>query len=172
MAGSRQRCGRRRESQMTESDRNLSPAEVEVVDLCRELIEFDTSNYGDHSGPGERKAAEYVASRLGEVGVESTSYEKRPGRSNVVARIAGAASSRPPLLIHGHLDVVPAAAEDWTHHPFAAEIADGCIWGRGAIDMKNMDAMMLAVVRQRVREGRGPPRSTVRAFLGDERARG
>lgn len=157
---------------MTESDRNLSPAEVEVVDLCRELIEFDTSNYGDHSGPGERKAAEYVASRLDEVGVESKIYEKHPGRSNVVARITGEDSSRPPLLIHGHLDVVPAAAEDWTHHPFAAEIADGCIWGRGAIDMKNMDAMMLAVVRQRLREGRRPPRDIVLAFLADEEAGG
>lgn len=157
---------------MVEPGRELSAGEVEVVDLCRELIEFDTSNYGDHSGPGERKAAEYVAAKLDEVGVESRIYEKHPGRSNVVARIAGEDSSRPPLLIHGHLDVVPAAAEDWTHHPFSGEIADGCVWGRGAVDMKNMNAMVLAMLRQRLREGRRPPRDIVLAFLADEEAGG
>ena len=152
---------------MVEPTRDLSAAEDEVVDLCRELIEFDTSNYGDHSGPGERKAAEYVAGRLDEVGVESRIYEKHPGRSNVVARITGEDSSRPPLLIHGHLDVVPAAPEDWTHHPFAGEVADGCVWGRGAVDMKNMNAMVLAMLRQRLRDGRRPPRDIVLAFLAD-----
>ncbi|PDP85959.1 hypothetical protein CQJ94_19635 [Glycomyces fuscus] len=157
---------------MAEPDRDLSTAEVEVVDLCRELIEFDTSNYGDHSGPGERKAAEYVAAKLDEVGVESRIYEKHPGRSNVVARITGEDSSRPPLLIHGHLDVVPAAPEDWTHHPFAGEVADGCVWGRGAVDMKDMNAMVLAMLRQRLREGRRPPRDIVLAFLADEEAGG
>ncbi|MEC3893785.1 MULTISPECIES: M20/M25/M40 family metallo-hydrolase [Nocardiopsis] len=157
---------------MVEPTRDLSAAEDEVVDLCRELIEFDTSNYGDHSGPGERKAAEYVAGRLDEVGVESRIYEKHPGRSNVVARITGEDSGRPPLLIHGHLDVVPAAPEDWTHHPFAGEVADGCVWGRGAVDMKNMNAMVLAMLRQRLRDGRRPPRDIVLAFLADEEAGG
>lgn len=147
-------------------------AQDEVVDLCRELIAIDTSNYGDHSGPGERKAAEYVAARLDEVGVESRIYERHPGRSNVVARIAGADSSRPPLLVHGHLDVVPARAADWRHDPFAGEIADGCVWGRGAVDMKDMDAMVLAVVRERMRQGRVPPRDIVLAFLADEEAGG
>lgn len=157
---------------MADENKGLGPAEVEVVDLCRELIAIDTSNYGDHSGPGERAAAEYVAGKLDEVGVESRIYEKHPGRSNVVARIAGEDSSRPPLLIHGHLDVVPAAAGDWTRHPFAGEIADGCVWGRGAVDMKDMDAMVLAVLRQRMREGRVPPRDIVLAFLADEEAGG
>ncbi|MFV2195068.1 M20/M25/M40 family metallo-hydrolase [Nocardiopsis sp. LOL_012] len=157
---------------MAEPEQGLSTAEVEVVDLCRELIGIDTSNYGDHSGPGEREAAEYVAGKLDEVGVESRIYEKHPGRSNVVTRIEGEDSSRPPLLIHGHLDVVPAAAEDWTHHPFAGEVADDCVWGRGAVDMKNMDAMVLAVLRQRLREGRRPPRDIVLAYLADEEAAG
>ncbi|MFI6579272.1 M20/M25/M40 family metallo-hydrolase [Nocardiopsis sp. NPDC050513] len=157
---------------MAQPDNALSAAEVEVVDLCRELIEIDTSNYGDHSGPGERKAAEYVAAKLDEVGVESRIYEKHPGRSNVVARIAGEDSGRPPLLIHGHLDVVPAAPDDWTRHPFAGEVADGCVWGRGAVDMKNMNAMVLAMLRQRLREGRRPPRDIVLAFLADEEAGG
>ncbi|ANP54086.1 acetylornithine deacetylase/succinyl-diaminopimelate desuccinylase-like protein [Streptomyces griseochromogenes] len=146
--------------------------EDEVVDLCRELIRFDTSNYGDHSGPGERKAAEYVAEKLAEVGLEPKIFESHPGRASTVARIEGEDPSRPALLIHGHLDVVPANADDWTHHPFSGEIADGCVWGRGAVDMKDMDAMTLAVVRDRLRSGRRPPRDIVVAFLADEEAGG
>ncbi|MFD4562794.1 M20/M25/M40 family metallo-hydrolase [Streptomyces sp. NPDC058469] len=146
--------------------------EDEVVDLCRELIRIDTSNYGDHSGPGERKAAEYVAEQLAEVGLEPEIFESHPGRASTVARIEGTDPSRPALLIHGHLDVVPANAADWNHHPFSGEVADGCVWGRGAVDMKDMDAMTLAVVRDRLRSGRRPPRDIVVAFLADEEAGG
>ncbi|WP_030812631.1 M20/M25/M40 family metallo-hydrolase [Streptomyces sp. NRRL F-2799] len=146
--------------------------EDEVVDLCRELIRFDTSNYGDHSGPGERAAAEYVAGKLAEVGLEPKIFESHPGRASTVARIEGEDPSRPALLIHGHLDVVPANADDWTHGPFSGEVADGCVWGRGAVDMKDMDAMTLAVVRDRLRSGRKPPRDIVVAFLADEEAGG
>ncbi|MFE2230366.1 M20/M25/M40 family metallo-hydrolase [Streptomyces kronopolitis] len=146
--------------------------EDEVVDLCRDLIRIDTSNYGDHSGPGERAAAEYVAEKLAEVGLEPQIFESHKGRASTVARIEGEDRSRPGLLIHGHTDVVPANAEDWTHHPFSGEIADGCIWGRGAVDMKDMDAMTLAVVRDRLRTGRKPPRDIVLAFLADEEAGG
>ncbi|MEV3854718.1 M20/M25/M40 family metallo-hydrolase [Streptomyces sp. NPDC050095] len=144
----------------------------EVVDLCRELIQIDTSNYGDHSGPGERKAAEWVAEKLAEVGLEPQIFESHPGRASTVARIEGEDPSRPALLIHGHTDVVPANAADWTHHPFSGEVADGCVWGRGAVDMKDMDAMTLAVVRDRLRSGRKPPRDIVLAFLADEEAGG
>ncbi|MEB8340432.1 M20/M25/M40 family metallo-hydrolase [Streptomyces endophyticus] len=144
----------------------------EVVDLCRELIQIDTSNYGDHSGPGERKAAEWTAEKLAEVGLEPKIFESHPGRASTVARIEGEDPSRPALLIHGHTDVVPANAADWTHHPFSGEIADGCLWGRGAVDMKDMDAMTLAVVRDRLRTGRKPPRDIVLAFLADEEAGG
>ncbi|CUW27385.1 MULTISPECIES: M20/M25/M40 family metallo-hydrolase [Streptomyces] len=158
---------------MSETDTARSvTGEDEVVDLCRELIRFDTSNYGDHSGPGERKAAEWVAEKLAEVGLEPKIYESHPGRASTVARIEGEDPSRPALLIHGHLDVVPANAADWTHHPFSGEIADGCVWGRGAVDMKDMDAMTLAVVRDRLRSGRRPPRDIVVAFLADEEAGG
>ncbi|MBV7695340.1 M20/M25/M40 family metallo-hydrolase [Streptomyces sp. TRM70350] len=146
--------------------------EDEVVDLCRELIQIDTSNYGDHSGPGERKAAEYVAAKLAEVGLDARIIESHKGRASTVARIEGEDPSRPALLIHGHLDVVPANAADWTHHPFSGEVADGCVWGRGAVDMKDMDAMTLAVVRDRLRSGRRPPRDIVLAFLADEEAGG
>ncbi|MEW2438138.1 M20/M25/M40 family metallo-hydrolase [Streptomyces caniferus] len=146
--------------------------EDEVVDLCRDLIRMDTSNYGDHSGPGERVAAEYVAEKLAEVGLEPQIFESHKGRASTVARIEGEDRSRPGLLIHGHTDVVPANAEDWTHHPFSGEIADGCLWGRGAVDMKDMDAMTLAVIRDRLRTGRKPPRDIVLAFLADEEAGG
>jgi acetylornithine deacetylase/succinyl-diaminopimelate desuccinylase-like protein len=147
-------------------------AQDEVVDICRDLIRIDTSNPGDHSGPGERQAAEHVAGLLSEVGLESVVLESHPKRTSLVARISGRDSSRPALLIHGHLDVVPANAADWQVGPFSGEVADGCLWGRGAIDMKDMDAMMLAVVRQRLREGRAPARDIVLAFTADEEAGG
>jgi acetylornithine deacetylase/succinyl-diaminopimelate desuccinylase-like protein len=154
------------------SESSVSAAEREVVDLCRDLIRIDTSNFGDGSGPGERAAAEFVAEQLAEVGLEPKIFESERGRASTVARIEGADPSRPALLIHGHTDVVPANAADWTHHPFSGEIADGCVWGRGAVDMKDMDAMTLAVVRDRMRTGRKPPRDVVVAFLADEEAGG
>jgi len=147
-------------------------ADDEVVTICRDLIRMDTSNPGDHSGPGERKAAEYVATLLAEAGLEPQVLESHPGRASLVARIAGQDSSRPALLMHGHLDVVPASAADWRHDPFGGEIVDGCVWGRGAVDMKDMDAMILAVIRQRLREGRRPPRDVVLVFTADEEAGG
>jgi acetylornithine deacetylase/succinyl-diaminopimelate desuccinylase-like protein len=147
-------------------------AQDEVVDICRDLIRIDTSNPGDHSGPGERQAAEYVAAKLSEAGLEPTVLESHPKRTSVVARIEGQDRTRPALLVHGHLDVVPANAEDWQYDPFSGEIADDCVWGRGAIDMKDMDAMMLAVVRQRLREQRKPARDIVLTFTADEEAGG
>ncbi|MER6824643.1 M20/M25/M40 family metallo-hydrolase [Streptosporangium sp. NPDC000563] len=147
-------------------------AEDEVVGLCRDLIRIDSTNAGDNSGPGERAAAEYVAEKLAEVGLEPKILESDSRRANVVARIAGEDSSRDALLLHGHLDVVPFNADDWTQHPLSGEVADGCVWGRGAVDMKNMDAMILAVVRQRLAEGRRPPRDVVLAFTADEEAGG
>jgi acetylornithine deacetylase/succinyl-diaminopimelate desuccinylase-like protein len=147
-------------------------AEAEVADICRDLIRIDTTNPGDHSGPGERAAAEYVAGLLGEVGLEPAVLESHPKRTSLVARLPGEDQSRPALLIHGHLDVVPASAGDWQRGPFSGEIADGCVWGRGAVDMKDMDAIMLAVMRQRLREGRKPRRDVVVAFTADEEAGG
>ncbi len=147
-------------------------AQDEVVTICRDLIRIDTSNPGDHSGPGERQAAEHVAALLSEAGLEPVVLESHPKRTSVVTRIAGRDRDRPALLVHGHLDVVPANAADWRHDPFSGEVADGCVWGRGAIDMKDMDAMMLAVVRQRLREGRAPARDVVLTFTADEEAGG
>jgi len=145
-----------------------SAAEDEVVGLCADLIRIDTSN----PTSTERPAAEYVAEKLAEVGIEPTLLESEPGRASVVARIEGTDPSRGALLIHGHLDVVPADPAEWSVHPFSAEERDGYLWGRGAIDMKDMDAMTLAVVRDWVRGGRRPPRDIVLAFLADEEAGG
>jgi acetylornithine deacetylase/succinyl-diaminopimelate desuccinylase-like protein len=144
----------------------------DVVDLTRALIQIDTSNFGDHADTvGEREAAEYCAERLREVGwdpeVLTTVSDQRAG---MYLRIPGTDPTAPALVVHGHLDVVPAIAADWTHPPFAGEVADGCIWGRGAVDMKNMDAMILAVVREWGRSGFRPRRDTIIMFFPDEEA--
>ncbi len=156
------------------TDMSGDAVDSEVVDLCRELVRFDTSNYGDSSGPGERKAAEYVATLLDEVGIEARLYESAPGRTSVVADWGGSGPTARTdrLLLHGHLDVVPAAAEDWQVDPFAGEVIDGYLWGRGTVDMKDFDAMLLAVVRHRQRTGRVPERPVVLCFTADEEAGG
>nr|WP_206442310.1 M20/M25/M40 family metallo-hydrolase [Streptomyces boncukensis] len=139
----------------------------EVVEATADLIRIDTTNRGGGEG-SERKAAEYVAERLADAGIEPTLLEKAPGRTNVVARIPGADPAAPALLLHGHLDVVPADPAEWTVPPFSGEIRDGVVWGRGAIDMKNADAMMLTVARAWARAGVRPPRDIVLAFTADE----
>lgn len=149
--------------------RPYDPA-AEVVDICRDLIRIDTTNFGDGSGPGERKAAEHVAALLAEVGIEPEIHESEPGRASVLARWGG--TSGDPLLLHGHLDVVPADADDWQVHPFSGEIRDGYVWGRGAVDMKDFDAMLLSVVRARQRAGVVPERPMVLCFTADEEAGG
>ncbi|CAG7573013.1 acetylornithine deacetylase/succinyl-diaminopimelate desuccinylase-like protein [Barrientosiimonas humi] len=146
--------------------------EDEVVRLCQDLIGIDTSNYGDGSGPGERKAAEYVMTELTEVGLEPEIVESEPGRASVIVRVEGEDSERGALCVHGHLDVVPANADDWQVNPFGAEIKDDMIWGRGAVDMKDMDAMILACLRDLARTGKKPPRDIVFAFFADEEAGG
>jgi acetylornithine deacetylase/succinyl-diaminopimelate desuccinylase-like protein len=143
----------------------------EVVDLCRDLLRIDTTNTGDNdTSVGERRAAEYVAEKLAEVGVDAEIHESAPGRANVVARIPGTDPARDALLVHGHLDVVPADPDEWSVHPFSGEIRDGYLWGRGAIDMKDFDAMVLAVVRGWQRGGVRPSRDIVLAFTADEEA--
>ena len=155
----------------------LPDAEAEVITLAQELIRIDSANFGDGSGPGEAEAAEYVDARLREVGLTPERITcGAPGRDAVVVRIPGRDRTRGALLVHGHLDVVPARAEDWTHPPYGAEIADDLgvpmLWGRGAVDMKDMDAMILAVVRSWIRAGVQPVRDIVVMFLPDEEAGG
>lgn len=147
-------------------------AKDEVVELTRDLIRIDTSNFGDHQDTrGEAEAAAYCAERLREVGwspeVYTTTGDRRRG---VWLRIEGAQPGLPALVVHGHLDVVPAIADEWTFPPFAAEIHDGFIWGRGAVDMKNMDAMILAIARRWGRGGVVPRRDIIIVFFPDEEA--
>ncbi|MEV0989660.1 M20/M25/M40 family metallo-hydrolase [Streptomyces sp. NPDC049949] len=139
----------------------------EAVDFTSGLIRIDTTNRGG-GDCRERPAAEYVAERLAAAGLEPVLLERTPGRTNVVARIEGTDPGAEALLVHGHLDVVPAEAADWSVDPFSGEIRDGVVWGRGAVDMKNMDAMVLAVVRAWARAGIRPRRDIVIAYTADE----
>ncbi|MDI3407028.1 M20/M25/M40 family metallo-hydrolase [Streptomyces cavernicola] len=141
----------------------------EVVRFTSELIRIDTTNRGG-GDCRERPAAEYAAERLADAGLEPTLLERTEGRTNVVARLEGTDPGADALLVHGHLDVVPAEAADWQVDPFSGEIRDGVVWGRGAVDMKNMDAMILAVVRAWARAGVRPRRDLVIAFTADEEA--
>jgi acetylornithine deacetylase/succinyl-diaminopimelate desuccinylase-like protein len=146
----------------------------EVVELCSDLIRIDTSNTGDPATvTGEQEAAEYVAGKLSEVGYEVEVLESGgPRRANVFCRLKGADPERGALLVHGHLDVVPAEPSEWSVHPFSGAVQDGYVWGRGAVDMKDMVAMTIAVARQFKREGHVPPRDLVFAFVADEEAGG
>ena len=141
----------------------------EAIQICQDLIRIPSVNYGDGNGD-EKAVAQYVVSSLAEVGIAASIYESAPNRCNVIARIKGSSSQLGGLVVHGHLDVVPANAADWSVDPFAATIKDGAIWGRGAVDMKNMDAMILAVVRNWARTGYRPKRDVVLAFFADEEA--
>ena len=144
-----------------------------VEELCAELIRFDTTNLGDgKSLLGERAIAEFVAGHLTDAGLTPSLLEREPTRTNVVARVPGTDPALAPLLVHAHLDVVPADASEWSVHPFAGEIRDGFVWGRGAVDMKDMCATVLSVLRRWAAEGRGPRRDIVLAFVADEEDRG
>ncbi|GAB35003.1 M20/M25/M40 family metallo-hydrolase [Gordonia otitidis] len=147
----------------------------EVVDIVSKLIRFDTTNTGEpETTKGEEDCAKWVAGMLEEVGYTTQYVESgRAGRGNVFARLPGPPDSdRGALLIHAHLDVVPAEPADWSVHPFSGSVSDGYIWGRGAVDMKDMAGMALALARQFAREGTVPPRELVFAFLADEEAGG
>ena len=146
----------------------------EVVGLVSALIRFDTSNTGElETTKGEAECAQWVAEQLREVGYSPEYLESgAPGRGNVFARLPGADPTRGALLIHGHLDVVPAEAADWSVHPFSGAVSDGYVWGRGAVDMKDMCGMMLAVARHFKRAGIVPPRDLVFAFVADEESGG
>ncbi|TDW28519.1 M20/M25/M40 family metallo-hydrolase [Cryobacterium psychrophilum] len=151
------------------------PADSELdltARLARDLIRFDTSNYGEGRSNGETDAAEYVAAHLRGLGLEPQLFDSEPGRTSVVARVRGRDSSRSALVVHGHLDVVPADAANWSVDPFSGVIKDGLLWGRGAVDMKNMDAMILASLTDIIGSGGAPERDLVIAFFADEEAGG
>ena len=154
----------------------LTPAlreelENDVVSLCQELIRIPSVNFGEGKGD-ESAVAQYVVNKFDEVGIKAEIFESAANRCSVVAKIAGSDPSLPGLVVHGHLDVVPANAEDWSVDPFSGALKDGCIWGRGAVDMKNMDAMILGVFRLWARHGFIPKRNMVIVFFADEEAGG
>lgn len=144
------------------------PALPEVAAVARDLIRFDTTNHGGGRAAGEREVAEYVGAYLERLGLEPEFYEPIPRRTNVMARVPGRNRDKPALVLHGHLDVVPAIAEDWSVDPFEGVVRDGMLWGRGAVDMKDMDAMILTSVADILRAGDQPERDLVLAFFADE----
>ncbi|WCB95157.1 putative succinyl-diaminopimelate desuccinylase [Baekduia alba] len=143
-------------------------AASDVVELCAQLIAIDSTNFGPAGAKGEREVADYFVPLLRAAGYDPTVLESAPTRANVVVRVTGTSRELPALLVHGHLDVVPAAAEDWSVPPFAGRVADGFVWGRGATDMKDMIASMLATLLAWAREGVRPRRDLVFAFVADE----
>ncbi|HET8588493.1 MAG TPA: M20/M25/M40 family metallo-hydrolase [Nakamurella sp.] len=149
-------------------------AETEVVQLCSDLIRIPSVNTGDPAsiGDGEARAARYIQQKLEEVGYTTSYAESVPGRGNLVCRLEGADRDRGALLVHGHVDVVPADPAEWQVDPFAGAVQEGYVWGRGAVDMKDMVAMMVAVARDFKRTGVVPPRDLIFCFMADEEAGG
>ena len=146
---------------------------TDVAAVCSELIALDTSNYGDGTGPGEATAAEYVEAFLRGCGLHPERFStSAANRQVVVCRIEGQDPEAEALVVHLHLDVVPAIASDWSVPAFEGTIHDGMVWGRGAVDMKDMDAMVLTVIQHWQRSGVKPRRDIVLLFLPDEEAGG
>lgn len=147
---------------------NGEPELSETARIARHLIRFDTSNRGGGDANPESEAAEYVAGYLRGIGLNPVVIEAEPGRASVVARVSGSDPSLPALVLHGHLDVVPADPANWSVDPFAGVVKDGMLWGRGAVDMKDMDAMMLTATAELLRAGERPRRDVILAFFADE----
>jgi acetylornithine deacetylase/succinyl-diaminopimelate desuccinylase-like protein len=142
-------------------------SESTVVDLLQELIRFDTSNPPGNEGPCIR----FLDETLANAGLKTQTIAKDPRRPNLIARLPGTGFA-PPLLFCGHVDVVPADAARWSHPPFSGDIADGCVWGRGALDMKGGVAMMTAAVLRTAREGIVPAGDVLLALVSDEESGG
>ncbi|MEZ4401259.1 MAG: M20/M25/M40 family metallo-hydrolase [Kofleriaceae bacterium] len=143
----------------------LPPLALDAEQMCAHLLRIDTTN-----PPGnERPAADYLADRLREVGYEVTVVEAAPGRANLVTRYRGDGSAQ-PLLLAAHLDVVEADATQWRYPPFSGAVAEGCLWGRGAIDMKNMAAMSVAIMRKLAVDTPALARDVIFAGVADEEA--
>ncbi|MBG6054114.1 acetylornithine deacetylase/succinyl-diaminopimelate desuccinylase-like protein [Salinibacterium sp. CAN_S4] len=136
--------------------------------IARDLIRFDTSNYGEGKSNGETEAAEYLGALLEDMGLATDYVDAAPGRTSVIARVPGANGDKPALVVHGHTDVVPADPANWSVDPFAGEIRDGLLWGRGAVDMKDMDAMIITALQDVLGSGQQPARDLIVAFFSDE----
>lgn len=139
-----------------------------VGQLTQQLLRINTSN----PGHAEKPAAELVADQLSDLGVAVQWFEPEPGRSSVVGRVSGTDRQLPPLLLHAHLDVVPAVEKDWQRDPFGGDLCDGYLWGRGAVDMKGSVGIILESLRAMLERGQRPRRDLVLAFFADEEAGG
>lgn len=143
-----------------------------TVVATQELIRINTSNYGEGKSEGEEPAAEYLAARLESLDLAVHRFDAAPGRRTVVTRIPGRNPDKPALVLHAHTDVVPADPADWSVDPFGGEIRDGYLWGRGAVDLKNFDAIIVTALEDLLREGIQPEREIVVAFFADEESGG
>ena len=143
-----------------------------VIDLLCKLISFDTSNWGDGKSNGETECARWIEGLLTEAGYEPVflARDDSPHRGNLVVRVEGTEPDLPALCVQGHLDVVPAELDEWSVEPFEGIVKDGYVYGRGATDMKDFVANMLAVLLAWSREGVRPRRTMVFAFVADEEA--
>ena len=128
------------------ADTDWGIAHDRLIETLRDLIRIQSINPPDPPG-AETDAARYIAAALEDAEIPATVHEAEPGRGSVTARLRGDGTGGEPLLLLSHLDVVPAPLDGWTHDPFAAEVADGWIYGRGALDMKNLVAMEIEVMR-------------------------
>lgn len=150
-----------------------TPTDLEATAaIARDLIRIDTTNWGGGKSRGETEAAHYVEAALRDLGLDPQLFESEPDRVSVVARVPGRDRDKPALVVHGHLDVVPADPENWSVDPFGGEVKDGMLWGRGAVDMKNMDAMMLTSLSDVIEQQGAPERDLVIAYFADEEAGG
>jgi acetylornithine deacetylase/succinyl-diaminopimelate desuccinylase-like protein len=140
----------------------------ETARIAQELIRFDTTNFGEGRSNGETDAAEYLGALLEDLGLTTEYVDAATGRTSVVARVPGTDGSKPALVVHGHTDVVPADPVNWTVDPFGGVVRDGLLWGRGAVDMKNMDAMIITALQDILGSGRQPARDLIIAFFSDE----
>lgn len=137
------------------------------VELLQELIRFDTSNPPGNEGP----CIDFIDGAMREAGLTAERAAKDAERPNLIARLPGAGRA-PALLLYGHIDVVPADATGWQCPPFAGTIADGCVWGRGALDMKGGVAMMLSAFLRAARDRIVPAGDVVLALVVDEESGG
>jgi acetylornithine deacetylase/succinyl-diaminopimelate desuccinylase-like protein len=136
--------------------------------IAQDLIRMDTTNFGEGRSNGETEAAEYLGALLEGLGLKTTYVDSAPTRTSVIARVPGSDRSLPALVVHGHTDVVPADPANWSVDPFGGEIRDGLLWGRGAVDMKNMDAMMIGALSDILAKGAQPRRDLIVAYFSDE----
>jgi acetylornithine deacetylase/succinyl-diaminopimelate desuccinylase-like protein len=148
------------------------PITDEVTDLLQQLIRNQCVNDGTVASGGETRSVDLLTQYLGRAGLDTELYEPQPGRASLVSRIEGSDPNAPSLLLMGHTDVVPVNPDGWHRDPFGGELADGEVWGRGAVDMLNLTASMAVAFRHLANEGFRPKGTLVYLAVADEEALG